>query len=58
MTWHLCSWQFSLFSQNVDQWSLQRGGHFIVPNYRFHLLDALNGTDFSRRAQRLAESKA
>ncbi|HRI61289.1 MAG TPA: PhoH family protein [Saprospiraceae bacterium] len=55
-------WQFSLepHAQQVDSWSFQRNeGHFVVPNYPlFHLLDALNGTDFSRRAQQLAESKS
>lgn len=55
-------WQFSLEPnpQQVDTWSVQRNdGHFVVPNYPFfHLLDALNGTDFSRRAQQLAESKS
>ncbi|MCW5924294.1 MAG: PhoH family protein [Saprospiraceae bacterium] len=55
-------WQFSLepHSQHVDQWSVHRGeGHFVVPNYPFfHLLDALNGTDFSRRAQQMAEAKS
>lgn len=55
-------WQFSLepHSQHVDQWSVIRGeGNFVVPNYPFfHLLDALNGTDFSRRAQQLAENKS
>ena len=54
-------WQFSLepHSQHADSWSVQRTeGHSAVPNYPFfHLLDALHGTDFSRRAQQLAENK-
>lgn len=54
-------WQFSLepHAQHADTWAVQRNeGHFVAPNYPFfHLLDALNGTDFSRRAQQLAEGK-
>ncbi len=54
-------WQITLepHSQHVDQWSVVRNeGHFIAPNYPFfHLLDALNGTDFSHRAQQFAEAK-
>ena len=54
-------WQIQLepHAQHVDEWSVQRNDtHWVVPNYPFfHLLDALHGTDFSRRAQQLAEGK-
>lgn len=55
-------WQVQLepHAQHVDNWTMQRNDtHTVVPNYPlFHLLDALNGTDFSRRAQQLTESKS
>ncbi len=54
-------WQFQLepHAQHVDEWLVQRNdSHLVMPNYPFfHLLDALHGTDFSRRAQQLAEGK-
>ncbi|MBK7937012.1 MAG: PhoH family protein [Lewinellaceae bacterium] len=55
-------WQFQLepHAQHVDEWLVQRNdSHLILPNYPFfHLLDALNGTDFSRRARQLSEGNA
>ena len=54
-------WQFQLepHAQHTDTWTVQRTeAHLVQPNYPlFHLIDALNGTDFSRRAQELAEGR-
>ena len=55
-------WQFQLepHPQHTDQWIAQRmEQHIVLPNYPFfHLLDALHGTDFSKRAQQLTENKS
>ncbi|MEZ4965383.1 MAG: hypothetical protein R2791_09075 [Saprospiraceae bacterium] len=55
-------WQFQLepHAQHVDEWSVVHNeSHSAVPNYPFfHLLDAVHGTDFSRRAQQLTEGKS
>jgi len=52
-------WQIQLepHAQHPDQWNVQRTEtQFIHPNYPlFHLLDTLRGTDFAKRAQKLAE---
>ncbi len=54
-------WQFQLepHAQHTDNWTVQRTEvHPIQPNYPlFHLIDALNGTDFSHRAQQLTEER-
>jgi hypothetical protein len=54
-------WQLALepHAQNIDYWIVQKTEHqLIVPNYPlFHLIDSLNGTDFSSRALALAEGK-
>jgi AAA domain len=54
-------WQLALepHAQNIDYWILQKTeNQLIVPNYPlFHLIDSLNGTDFSARATELANSQ-
>ncbi len=53
-------WQIYLepHAQHPDQWAVQKTeSQFIIPNYPlFHLIDALHGTDFSKRARQLAEA--
>lgn len=54
-------WQFVLepHPHHADQWSVQRTEqHLAQPNYPFfHLIDRLHGTDFSARAQELAQNR-
>lgn len=54
-------WQISLepSQQHADQWFAQRQEtHALMPNYPlFHLVDALYQSDFSNKAQQLADSK-
>jgi hypothetical protein len=55
-------WQIALepSQQQADFWAVLRNeSHGLQPNYPFfHLLDALFSTDFSQRAQQLAESRS
>ncbi|HND87685.1 MAG TPA: PhoH family protein, partial [Saprospiraceae bacterium] len=57
----LFMWQFALepHAQHVDQWAVQRTEqHIVQPNYPFfHLLDQQHGTNFSARAQDLAQNR-
>jgi hypothetical protein len=52
-------WQIQLepHAQHPDHWNVQRTEtQFILPNYPlFHLIDTLRGSDFTSRAQKLAE---
>lgn len=53
-------WQIQLepHAQHADTWNVQKTeAQFIVPNYPlFHLIDALQASDFSKRARLLAEN--
>lgn len=53
-------WQIHLepHAQHPDQWNVQRNdAQFVLPNYPlFHLIDSLRGTDYAKRADKLAES--
>ncbi|TNE49218.1 MAG: hypothetical protein EP344_18295 [Bacteroidetes bacterium] len=54
-------WQVHLepHEHRPDEWFVQKNeGQFILPNYPlFHLIDAVQGTELSKRARELAESK-
>ncbi|MCB0523210.1 MAG: PhoH family protein [Lewinellaceae bacterium] len=54
-------WQISLEPNEKlpDNWTVQHtSSHAILPNYPFfHLVDAIHNTDYSKKAQELAENK-